>query len=114
MYLEIYEGPIQVHTDWSKFVKKSFAYLQLTGSENATESEREPMLNDSPPPAPTPALPPPSYSPNTIQEDSSSGNLTTVSFSALQVHCIITLPVLSFSKWRLRFDCCHLVATDKM
>ena len=57
-------------------------FHQLTDSENATESEREPMLidNDPVPPVPTPSSsslptsPPPSYSPSTTDHESPSGN----------------------------------------
>ncbi|CAB3978271.1 NEDD4 family-interacting 1-like [Paramuricea clavata] len=48
-------------------------YLRLTESENATESEREPMLNDTAPPASTPSSPPPSYSPSTTHDESPAG-----------------------------------------
>ncbi|XP_028409360.1 NEDD4 family-interacting protein 2-like [Dendronephthya gigantea] len=60
---------------------ESGRYTRLTDSENATESEREPMLNDNDttPPVPTPSSaplptsPPPSYSSSTTEQESPSG-----------------------------------------
>ena len=54
---------------------KHLMHFQLTESENATESEREPMLNEGTPPVPTPSSPPPSYTPSTSNYESPSGNI---------------------------------------